>query len=169
MPFPPSVVTATFHYGAPLTFLGEYTSMSVVITPSADLVWAATGQPFVAFAAAVAADDGESGSFVVPVVDQDGFIDSHGDAITMWSYRVQVTYTKSPGNKRIATKTIQPLTGQTNIDLDLVPNISPAALAAASVPAVLSVNGQTGNVTLDAGGAGLTEDPEYPGLYTIGA
>ena len=99
---------------------------------------------------------GSVASFVVPHVDQAGFINGSGAAVTNWSYVATVTYTSSTNS--IATRTVafQPFVGQSSIDLDLVNDGTVTSPTTSPTATVTSVNGQTGAVTISAVG-GLSD------------
>jgi hypothetical protein len=90
-------------------------------------------------------------TFTLPHVDQSGFIYSNGNAATMWAYIVTGNYYSADGAQSVPfTKSFQPVIGQTTIDLDLVRDGTIGTPVSAVIPPVLSVNGQTGNVTVPA-------------------
>jgi hypothetical protein len=153
MPLPAAVQTCTVTFGTALSMFGKDVAMRVTVTPTHDLLWAATGQPILAFTETFTVPAGVEGSFVVPVVDQAGWKNSAGQNFTGWAYDIEIQYTGG-GGTRTVKKPIQVFTGQTQIDLDVIPggSIVPAVTAPAAL--VTSVNGQTGAVTVVGGGGG---------------
>lgn len=155
MALPAGITTCVVSAGAPLDFAGVGGTINLTITPilggnANNITWSATGQPLVAFSMSATADAGTAAQVVVPHVDQPGFINGSGDAATGWSYRASITFTGANRQKITWTKNFQVLQGQTSIDLDLVPDGSITSPTSAPLPAVLSVNGQTGEVTTDS-------------------
>lgn len=159
---PAGVTTCTVVFGKDVDFAGNSAAVTVTVTPSHTLVWAATGERLVAFDVEASADEGVTGTFVVPHTDQAGFLDTAGNTITNWYYTVSARVNRGRQAKAYR-KVIQPVAGQASIDLDLVAD-SGTVLPVGSVPTVpvTSVNGQTGNVTIQ-----FVEDPPGSGLYVI--
>lgn len=162
MPLPSGVSTATYVFGKDTDILGSNARVKLRVTPSHTVVWEATGERLVAFDVEVEADEGVTGSFQLPHVDQPGFLDVSGAAVTNWYYTVQGTATVGRQSKAFR-KVLQPVVGQTTIDLDtVVENATVLPVGVVQQAAVTSVNGQTGAVSI-----GLVEDPLNPGLYII--
>lgn len=156
MTFPTGVTTCILSIGSSLSFFGDSGSMSVVVTPvigggAQYIVWGATGDPFIAAPKTFTSVVGSPVQVTVPHVDQPGFIGPSGDAVTMWAYNISVKATVN-GKDISWVKNVQPEQDQTAIDVDLTPDGPIALVQYAPIPAVLSVNGQTGNVTIDEGG-----------------
>ncbi|BCW79020.1 hypothetical protein [Arthrobacter sp. NicSoilC5] len=149
MGFPVGMQLATIAFGIPLTATGKEVVTNVTVKPTARLIWAATGQPLPEFEDSFTAEAGQLGQFQVPFVDQPGFIDSLGNAVTDFAY--QVTASWQFGNARPITwsKNLKPLLGQTGpIDLDLVPDGPVSIPVTAPTASVLGFNGRTGFITL---------------------
>lgn len=149
MGFPAGMQLATVAFGIPLTVTGKEVVTHVTVKPTSRVIWAATGQPLPEFSDSFTAEAGQLGQFQVPFIDQGGFIDSTGAAVTDWAY--QVTASWSFGNERPITwaKNLKPLLGQTGpIDLDLVPDGPVSLPVTAPTAAVLGFNGRTGFITL---------------------
>lgn len=149
MGFPAGMQLATIAFGIPLTATGKEVVTNVTVKPTARLIWAATGQPLPEFEDSFTAEAGQLGQFQVPFVDQPGFIDSLGNAVTDFAY--QVTASWQFGNARPITwsKNLKPLLGQTGpIDLDLVPDGPVSIPVTAPTASVLGFNGRTGFITL---------------------
>jgi len=167
MAYPDGVSTATCTAGSSIGMVGgEPSRVSVVVRAvlggnGTHLVWAATGQPLVPLEETYSAEPGMMVSFLVPHVDQAGIVDSSGNAATMWAYYAQITVTAANGQTKTWVKTFQPLVGDSQpIDLDLIPDGSITSPVSAPIPAVLSVDGNTGHVTTaDAVEAYLDEHP----------
>lgn len=164
MSYPVGVSLATVSVGSALTLPGGHpaplsVTVSAVLGGSAKVItWAATGQPLLATPEEYTAADGEMVTFQVPHVDQSGFVDGTGAEATMWSYSVRITSTPARGQTVVWVKTFQPLVGQDTIDLDLVPDGTITAPGSSPLPAVLSVNGATGHVTIAGGGGSGVPD-----------
>jgi hypothetical protein len=155
--YPTGVETCEITFGSALTFLGNLAEARVTITPilggsTKSIVWAATGTSLNPFPETVRAESGLQGALTVPVVDQDGWIDNAGRPIKMWAYRVEL-YAELGGQSSITiVKTFQPVQGQEQIDLDMIADDTlVGAPVVGVIPAVTSVNGQTGAVTVLAG------------------
>lgn len=149
MGFPAGMQLATVAFGIPLTVTGKEVVTHVSVKPTSRVIWAATGQPLPEFSDSFTAEAGQIGQFQVPFIDQGGFIDSTGAAVTDWAY--QITASWSYGNERPITwaKNLKPLLGQTGIiDLDLVPDGPVSIPVTAPSAAVLGFNGRTGFITL---------------------
>lgn len=149
MTHPAGVTLCTVTFGKALSAIGSEAHISGSIKVDRPIIHAATG---IAYYPVL--DDVDSGDlgFVttqVPHVDQAGFVDETGAAVTEWAYiftgRIEF------GTNRIynITKPFQVRDGQTNVDLDLVPGGSITPGVTAPGAAVLSVAGETGTVTAD--------------------
>ncbi|MGM9473199.1 hypothetical protein ACS5PJ_14490 [Pseudarthrobacter sp. YS3] len=149
MGFPAGMLLNTIAFGIPMTATGKDVVTTVTVKPTARVIWAATGQPLPEFSDSFTAEAGQLGQFQVPAIDQPGFIDSTGAAITDWAY--QITASWSFGNERPITwsKNLKPLMAQSGIiDLDLVPDGPVSIPVTAPTAAVLGFGGRTGFVTL---------------------
>lgn len=161
MALPDGVSTCTVTVGTAVDWFGRDASIVGRCTPSAYAVHAATGRPILPFALDSTVSSGGVLEFVVPHVDQAGFVDSNGEAFTFWSYKFNVTFEGLGGTTQIV-KWLQPLVGQDTVDLDLVADGVPSTTVSTPIPEVLSVNGATGAV-----GVSLVEDPPGSGLYEL--
>lgn len=170
MAWPSGMQLVNITVGSTLNFFGDEQIVKVTVTPviggsSTRLIWAATGQPVVLGTKEFTGLAGSIASFTIPNPDQDGFIDGAGNAARNWSYSATVVVA---GQRW--TQAFQPVAGQTEIDLDLVPDGAITAPTSAPTPAVTSVNGKVGAVIItggDGGGAStwdeLTDKPtEFP-------
>lgn len=162
MAYPAGVSLATVSVGSTFSAFGDTATISVKVTPFFGglkrIVWTATGEPMVAFSKTYKGAPGEGVSFQVPHVDQEGFVTPAGDAYTMWAYVADVSVSEA-GETLSWSQSFQPLVGQSSIDLDEVPEGGIVPEISAPLPAVLSVNGQTGHVTgiTGDGGAALPD------------
>lgn len=150
MPLPAGVTTCAVTVSAPIDVTGAAQPLTVKITPSQSLLWVATGQIIESFEVAVA-----GGTIDLPHVDQAGFRNLAGEAITGWSYRVQ----RIVGvDNRHSEFSFQVFTGQTAVDLDLIPRGVSSVPAVTPMAVVTSVNGQIGAVVLDLDDAAAWDD-----------
>lgn len=160
MAYPTGVALVAVTAGSAINFAGVEQRISVEITPvlggnATRLIWAATGQLMIDGTDTYAAEAGGIVSFAVPNPDQSGFIDGTGNAVRNWSYRAKVTV-----GGRTWNQSFQPVAGQITIDLDMIPDGQTTAPTSAPVPAVTSVNGQTGAVVVQGGGGGGASDED---------
>lgn len=163
MPLPPGITTGTVTFGQAVSLIGGGdTAMTIEIKPTHNVVHAATGIQLLDFAETVKLDEGVPGSITLPHTDQAGFIDSSGNAFSGWAYIASGSWRR--GNEtRTFTKRFQILSGQTSIDLDLLPNGTITVPVSAPVLPVTSFLGKTGAIEeadladLELGG-GLTEE-----------
>lgn len=153
MALPPGVLRCTVTFGKSYDAFGENGSVSVKVTPSHRLLWEATGDYIADVDATSTADSGVIGSFQIPR-DQPGFLDSDGLELRDWHYTAIVTETFGKQSK-LYRKVFTVAEDQSAIDLDALP-IDGIVLPAGSapIPAVTSVNGQAGAVTV----AGATNE-----------
>jgi hypothetical protein len=95
--------------------------------------------------------EGVAGQYTLPHTDQAGFIDESGNAYTNWYYTARVTYStpSKAKNKAPKVKVFQLTTGQTDVDLDLLPAGAPALPYIAPTATVTAFGGRTGPVTLE--------------------
>lgn len=155
MVYPVGVSVATAKIGTSIDLAGDPVSLSARVTlvlggNAKRITHQESGTTWVA-GSRVYQDDGTGiVTFTVPHVDQAGFVDGAGNAVTMWAYHVKVTARMSDRSTQEWDTPFQPVMGQTDIDLDLVRDGSITAPVSAPVPAVTSVNGKTGAVTVEA-------------------
>lgn len=153
MAYPEGVTTCDVLIGDALNFHGENMRVRVFITPvlggeSTHLVHSASGAALAPVQRTwVAEANGGLVSIPLPHVDQAGFIDESGAAATMWAYRAHVRL-ESPDGAVEYEKNFQLVAGQSIVDLDKIPDGPISEPLSAPVPAVTSVNGQTGAVTV---------------------
>lgn len=151
MALPVGVTTATITFGVPVSFTGAFVRSTVSVVPSAPLVHSATGTPLVNFLEDVVTTEGTSGQFVLPHTDQTGFVDESGNSYQNWYYTATITYATDKGSLPARTKVFQLTSGQTLVDLDLIPAGAPVLPYTAPTATVSSVNGRTGAVTIQDG------------------
>jgi hypothetical protein len=169
---PAGITTATVHLDAPVSFTGDPGRLHVVIAPSVSLIWTATGTPLGSFVDTFALAPGKELVVELPHTDQAGFEDGEGNAYTGWYYTITVVYEKDGRRINEEPKDFQILTGQTSIDLALVPGgqAAPVPQIAPILP-VTSIAGFNGAVTLAQLGLDivsiLSPDPDHPGLYLL--
>lgn len=148
MALPVGVITATVTWGELMNYAGiPFTDATVTIGASADITWAATGT---ALFRSNLTGTGNPGSMVLPATDQPGFV-AGGVPVTGWSYTATI---QSPGMNNRTIVFQLPTAGQTGVSLDLdtlVPLDESMPGTVVTVPAIISVNGETGpSITLDA-------------------
>lgn len=171
MSYPEGVSTAVVVIGSAVTFTGELASIRAWFTPvlggeSTHIVHAATGSVLAPFTELHELTPGtDKVTFDVPHVDQPGFVDESGATATMWAYRVHVRIESADGRAITYEKNFQVLTGQSVVDLDLVPDGPILAPVSAPAPTVTSVNGATGAVTVAGAVVTLTQ-AEYDAIVT---
>ena len=148
MAIPSGVTTATVTFGKETDLLGENAAVTLRVQPSHRILWAASGEYINDFEVEVEAAEGVVGSFVVPHTDQAGFVDEAGNAITNWYYTVSGSVRRGRSAKAYR-KVFQVTSDVTTMDLDTIPtNGNVVATGSAPVPAVSSVDGNTGAVSL---------------------
>lgn len=146
MALPPGVTTCVVTFGSPASgFGGEDVSTTLTITPSHSVYHAATGAPLLAFTLRAEAGEGLPGSVTLPHTDQAGFLDAAGNAFSNWAYTAEGSW-RSGGNSIAFKKNFQLPTGQTVIDLDLVPNGTIDLPVTAPTATVTSFLGKTGPI-----------------------
>lgn len=147
---PPGITTATVTFGKVASVVGSGANVALTVTPSHDLVWSATGDAIAGFSESADVDAGIIGQIELPHTDQPGFITRAGKTITDWHY-VAVAIASLGGQRRQWRWVFSLLTGQDTVDLDLLPTDGTVvAPGLGTLPEVLSVNGQTGAVTVTA-------------------
>lgn len=168
-------------FGTPRDLLqGRAGTLSIKVTPFFDngvtrLTWAATGDPVFIVGQIDPSDSEGRYTIYLPHVDQDGFHGPTGQPIKGWKYQVDITATIAGTTFATYTKIIQPIVGQgaenAPIDGDLLPDLGGTIpQTSISVPAVTSVAGRTGIVTVEhlvaaldgLIGGGAPEDHTHP-------
>lgn len=107
MSIPAGVVTV--QVSALPSTTGAVIASSVQITPTQDLIWAATGQRLASMCNTYPAP----GWVILPAVDQVGFVtpDTHV-GVTGWAYLVTVTWTEADGSQHTESGQISCLVDQ---------------------------------------------------------
>ncbi|UOK18362.1 hypothetical protein SEA_BRUHMOMENT_46 [Arthrobacter phage BruhMoment] len=152
---PAGITTASVHMDAPLSFIGEPGRLHVTVTPSATLVWAATGTPIGAFTDSLSLDPGVELRIDLPHTDQPGFLDGNGNSFTGWYYTVEITYERDGEQEPFPSRDFQILSGQAEVDLALIPSGQAYVPQVAPIQTVTSVNGRAGVVVLAKADVGL--------------
>lgn len=174
MAYPPGISLAVIQAGKAGTFFGDAASLTATVTPVLSgtkyLVHQSTGDLMVPSPMTFTAAEDSVLSFSVPHVDQTGYLDDNATGYTMWAYKIDVTVNLGNGRnskKYTWTKNFQPIVGQDFIDIDQVASGVISDGVTAPTAEVLSINGQTGHVTVET--QSITEDPAVPGTAVIGA
>jgi len=166
MALPVGVTTCLVSKKAPVSFGGGQAKVSLEITPSVRLVHTATGTPLADFIETVDPLEGGVAQVILPHTDQAGFQDEAGNAFTNWHYTARVRYEKGNDKKHLPLTTFQIVTGQTEVDLSLVPSGAAALPTSAPLATVTSLNGLTGAVDTYAQLA-RTPDVLFVGAVTL--
>jgi hypothetical protein len=164
MSLPAGIATVTLTIGPGVDFAGNALPAGrVTFKPSANVTWQADGTPLFASEMTVELDENGTGQIVLPATDQNGFINGSGSTIKNWTYLVTWKFA-DPTIIPPAPFNIQLPAAVAEADLDLLIPTSGSAGVVVSMPAVLSVNGQTGNVTVSGGSgsfSGASSDVTY--------
>lgn len=128
MALPVGVTTCTYVAGPAGSMFGTPAKVSATIKPlfggPSRLIYEPTGWVMPAFGEAVPEDNDGIVQFDLPHVNQAGFVDPAGNTVAMWAYLVTVRVAMTGGSREVVTytQTLQPLVGEDNVDLDLVPD-----------------------------------------------
>lgn len=160
MALPAGITTCTVSAGPLVDFAGDDYVMTVEWQPVLDgvtgsirsIVWEATGEPLVSFVEKIVSTVGEEVTFDLPHVDQAGFVDGTGAAVTGWFYNVVVSARAISNQKYRKAKKFQVVVGQSTADFDLIVDGTVAIPVTAPTPTVTSVNGETGAVVVPSAG-----------------
>lgn len=165
---PEGITTALVHMDPPQSFIGSMGRLFATVKPSASLVWAATGTPLGNFLDKIHMDPGQPLELWLPHTDQDGFLDASGNPYKNWFYTIKVTYERDGQRIPFAEREFQIQSMLTSVDLALIPSgdVMPPEVQGPP-PAVISVNGMSGTVTLTKAAIGLgsvdnTSDMDKP-------
>ncbi len=157
MSLPPEVLTCILSAGSANDLFDGTGVTTLAVTPNfgggVEIIWGATGDSYIVTTKNATSASGGSASVAVPYVNQSGFLDSHAQATSMWSYDCVITKTVA-GVTKTTKKSVQPLIGQPVVDLDEVADGVSTPPVSAPFPQVISVNGQTGIVVIPGGGGG---------------
>lgn len=149
MVLPAGVSTCLVFKKAPVSFGGGQAKVYLEVTPSVRLVHTATGTPLADFLESVQPAEGGVAQMQLPHTDQPGFQDEAGNAFTNWHYTARVRYEKGNDKKHLPLTTFQIPSGQTEVDLSLIPSGAAALPTLAPMQTVTSVGGLTGAVTAE--------------------
>src|SRR5664279_1694382 len=144
MSLPSGVSTCLVTFGPFTDHTGEPLEGSVTITASTPIRHLASGQVLFKRSMRITLDQG-TGDIELPHVDQDGFVDGSGGAITLWSYRAII---RLDDGEDLTPFSFQTMVGQNTLDLGQLVPITPATGVVIPQIVVLSVNGQTGNISV---------------------
>ncbi|QRY40841.1 hypothetical protein JVX92_00670 [Microbacterium hominis] len=160
MTYPTGVQTVTMTFGHNIQADGTEVPVSLTVVPiftGTDAVtWAADGTSLLPVTQFYK-EGGGANSIRLPVVDQPGWVDGGQNPYTGWVYKI--TESINGVTKPQRTKFYAPVMGQTFADFDLIPDGSIGHPMVGNAPAVTSVNGQTGAVTI-APNVTLGSDPD---------
>ena len=170
MVLPAGVTTCLVFKKAPVTFGGGQAKVSLEVTPSVRLIHTATGTPLADFIEVVEPADGTPAQVLLPHTDQAGFQDEAGNAFTNWHYTARVRFEKSNDKRHLPLTTFQLPSGQTEVDLSLIPSGPAAMPTLAPIAGVTSINGRTGAIDTRLNDA-RTPEAMFTGTitYTNGA
>lgn len=167
MPLPAGIDTCTVTMSVPLDALGRLaTSVVGTVRPDRYLVWQATGEPILPIGAKLPEPSGGLVTMTLPTTNQSGILDSEGNAVADWSYRIEYTVRFANRQKTTLTKPFQIDQALTSLDLDSVPFgnvVTPPVTAPAAV--VQSLAGRTGVVSAEQLAADLK--PSLGGVLAI--
>lgn len=152
MALPVGVQTCEVTFGPFTDFQGNPVRGRVSFKPSRSLIWVATGVPILASVITVSLDENGAGSVYLPYTDQPGFADGAGHSVTNWTYLA--TFALAGDVDAPSPTYFQLPTGPAQIDLDLATPMGASNGTLVDMPAVLSVNGQTGHVVVTGTGGG---------------
>jgi len=160
MAYPPGVTTCPVSLKAPITFGGDDATVHLVITPKIRLIHTATGQTFADFIEQAAPSTGGVATIELPH-SQPGFQDEAGNEVLSWPYEARARFEYDGKTKHAPLRAFTIPSGQTAVDLALIPSgVAVPALTAPSA-VVTSLNGQTGAVTVEGVSyLQLARDPE---------
>ena len=149
MVLPVGVTTCLVFKKAPVSFAGGSGKVYLEVTPSVRLVHTASGTPLADFIESVSPTEGSVAQIMLPHTDQAGFQDEAGNAFINWHYTARVRFEKGADKKHLALTTFQVPTGQTEVDLSLIPSGVAALPTSAPIATVTSIDGLTGAVTAE--------------------
>jgi len=150
MVLPVGVTTCLVFMKAPVSFGGSSGAVEIEITPSVRLVHTETGVPLVDFIESVAPAEGGVAQSMLPHTDQPGFQDEAGNAFTNWHYTVRIRLKKQGHQpKHQPLFDFQIPSGQTEINLSMIPHGVAALPTSAPSASVTSLAGLTGAVTAE--------------------
>lgn len=167
MALPVGVTTALAHIDAPVSFGGTPAKVYLEIVPNIRLNHIATGTPLANFIDVRTPGLGDPATVTLPHTDQAGFQDESGLPVVNWSYAATIRYELDGQLIHVPVKHFQILTGQTDVDLALIPVGEPTEIILGNVAFVSSLNGRSGAVTLTSGDLGDPIELTTENLNTI--
>lgn len=168
MVLPAGVTTALVYKKAPVSFGGSQAKVLLEITPSVRLIHSETGTPLADYVESVNPEEGGVAQVLLPHTDQPGFQDEAGNAFVNWHYTARIRYEKNGHQpKTLPLQSFQVPSGQTEVDLSLIPHGTPAIATSTPLLQVTSVNGKTGAVSLES--ATYEQLARTPEVLIVGA
>lgn len=162
MTYPSSVEIVTLTFGRSIRTDGTEVPSTITVTPvftgTKTATWTATGTSLLPLTQVYKAEEGVMGSIQLPVVDQPGWVDDAQNPYTGWTYKLLEAI---PGVNQNRVKYFSPVMGQTVVDFDLIPTGAVGTPTLGVIPAVTSVNGESGAVTLPMVSVDVDEDGYY--------
>jgi len=147
MVLPVGVTTCLVYKKAPVSFAGGQAQVLLAITPSVRLVHTATGTPLADYVESINPEEGGVAQVMLPHTNQPGFQDEAGNPFINWHYTARIRYEKDGHQpKTLPLQTFQVPSGQTEVDLSLIPHGVPAVATSTPASTVTSINGATGAV-----------------------
>ena len=166
MAYPSDVQTQVISIGRAIDWWGEPPSITAVVTPilggTKQLVHTATLGLMVSRPKTFRSETPGILDFSVPKVLPSLWTDGTSGVARPWGYRIDVRLEWSDGNKAHEySREFSPEPDQDLIDLESVPLGEISTAVYGPIPAVTSVNGQTGAVVIEAGGGGSVDLSGY--------
>lgn len=149
MTLPAGITKATVTFGRALGVLGSEAVITATVALDRPIIWAATGETLYVYPDPVPQGAGGFISFAFPHVDQSGFIDEAGNAVTNFAGILKAKVVFGGKTAYDITKPFQVFVGQSTIDLDMVPGGSIVPGVTAPSAQVLSVAGETGVISTE--------------------
>lgn len=122
---PANIVTKTLTISPAASTNRVKASLEVYVEPTNKVIyWEPTGEPVSDFFDLIRTSPDQSAVIVLPVTDQEGFVDSDQNPITDWTYTITVRYLRD-GRKvgQKTTKYFKPVQSSPSIqDFDLIPD-----------------------------------------------
>lgn len=155
MALPAGVTSGQATIKAPVSFGGTPAKVYLEVVANVSLNHIATGTPIAAFIDVRTPGEGQTATVTLPHTNQSGFQDESGAPVTNWSYAATIRYELDGQLIHIPTKNFALLSGQSTIDLALIPVGTASEPIFGNVAFVSSINGESGVVTLDKTDVGL--------------
>lgn len=159
MAFPAGVATRTVQVGPDILNNGSNVTGSVTISLYEQVIWTATHASILRSPRTYRLGAGGSVTFSLPNTSQAGFVDTAGNAVTGWLYRISYNlYGITEGDEPADMLFAVPAGGGTLYLNDLINTAPPADPVRVGIQPVLTVNSVgpdvTGNVVVAGGGGG---------------